>query len=210
MPSPSAMSESLSTLPAIRLLLVEDHADTRNVFCRLFTLHGVDVTGVDSIAAGKRAADASLFDLALIDLGLPDGDGCELMRYLREAHGLPGIAVTGSGMPDDLERCRAAGFAGHILKPFSVGELVEEIRRLTESSPRNITAHPLGSGHVTPLKISIEGYTVVRLASDSQPARYAIYRPDGSQCYAALMRTEVEREIEHDRRSAQRPAAPQG
>ena len=60
------------------------------------------------------------FDLVLSDIGLPDEDGFTLMRKLRDAYGLRGIALTGYGMEEDQVRSNEAGFISHLTKPISV------------------------------------------------------------------------------------------
>ena len=69
-------------------------------------------------------------DVALLDIGLPDMDGYELARALRER--LPGItlaALTGYGQPEDRERSRAAGFDVHLVKPVAIEEVLRVIAR---------------------------------------------------------------------------------
>ena len=57
-------------------------------------------------------------DLLVTDIGLPDGNGCELMKRFKESYGRPGIAISGFGQPEDLERSRRAGFSHHLVKPI--------------------------------------------------------------------------------------------
>jgi CheY-like chemotaxis protein len=68
--------------------------------------------------------------LAIVDVGLPDGDGCELMTTLRSDHGLGGVALTGNGMEDDVKRCRRAGFDHHFLKPIDMPKFNASIGQL--------------------------------------------------------------------------------
>ena len=63
------------------------------------------------------------FDLLISDIGLPDGNGYELMEELRGRHGLVGIALTGYGMEEDVNRSHAAGFMTQLTKPVSVQAL---------------------------------------------------------------------------------------
>ena len=79
----------------------------------------------------QEALDASRsggFDLVLSDLGLPDGNGLDLMRTLRDQHGLLGIAITGHGMADDLRNTRDAGFVGHLVKPITLQRLSDAVQ----------------------------------------------------------------------------------
>ncbi len=101
-----------ASLPAARrILLVEDHEQTRLTLVQLLERRGHTVSAVGNIAAAKEAAAAGVFDLVISDLGLPDGDGYELMAELSTALRLPGIALSGYGMDDDIARSRKAVFS---------------------------------------------------------------------------------------------------
>ncbi|HYC69623.1 MAG TPA: PAS domain S-box protein [Opitutaceae bacterium] len=115
----------------VRVLLVEDHAATRETVARLLARRNYDVTAVGSAAEARLAATGQKFEVLVSDVGLPDGDGYELMMELRRAQpGLRGIAVSGYGMDEDLSRSRHAGFAAHLVKPVSISALDETLRRL--------------------------------------------------------------------------------
>jgi PAS domain S-box-containing protein len=115
---------------SLRILLVEDHEDTRRVMLKLLGGNHM-VRAVGTVAAALRAADAEPFDLVISDLGLPDDSGLELMRQLNRKHGLRGIALSGFGMEDDLRKSRDAGFVEHIIKPVDVASLRTILRRLS-------------------------------------------------------------------------------
>lgn len=114
-----------------KILLVEDHADSAAVVARLLRWLGHDVRRAATCAQAKAAAEAEAaveagpFDLLLCDIGLPDGDGCELLRELRQRYGLEleGVAMTGYVYPADRERCLAAGFSRFLPKPFDLDDL---------------------------------------------------------------------------------------
>ena len=65
------------------------------------------------------------------DLGLPDGTGTDLMRELRETHGLRGIALSGYGMEEDIARAREAGFVSHLTKPVDFQQLERALREIS-------------------------------------------------------------------------------
>jgi DNA-binding response OmpR family regulator len=85
------------------------------------------VTSVASLGEAREAAARERFHLLISDIGLPDGNGCELMSELRGSQGLSGIALTGYGMENDIARTREAGFATHLIKPLSVQSLEKAI-----------------------------------------------------------------------------------
>ena len=111
-----------------RILLVEDHADTRDVLARLLTGLGFVVTSVGSVKEAVEAAERQPFDLLLSDIGLPDGSGMDVMKQVGARHGLKGIALSGFGQDEDIRRSRDAGFATHITKPVNVQVLDQVIR----------------------------------------------------------------------------------
>jgi hypothetical protein len=139
-----AMATSLLDTPVVflpqetkrgdaRILLVEDHEDTARVLRRILEHAGYRVTHGGTVAAARAAAGADRFDLVISDLGLPDGSGLDLMRFLRAHYGLSGIALSGFGTEDDLAASSAAGFAEHLTKPADWPQLRAAIERLLAS-----------------------------------------------------------------------------
>jgi CheY-like chemotaxis protein len=106
-----------------RILLVEDHAPTRATLERLLVRRKFAVAAAGSLDEARQLAREQTFDLLISDVGLPDGNGYDLMRECAGAHGLTGIALTGFGMEQDVARSRAAGFAAHLTKPVNVHAL---------------------------------------------------------------------------------------
>ncbi|HYG63607.1 MAG TPA: response regulator, partial [Thermoanaerobaculia bacterium] len=116
----------------LSILLVEDHPDTAAALADLLRAAGHQVTVRGTVAEGKAAADEVYaagggFDLLLSDLGLPDGTGLELMRHLGGCYALPGIALSGYGMDEDLQASREAGFSRHLVKPVDLSTLMAAI-----------------------------------------------------------------------------------
>jgi PAS domain S-box-containing protein len=117
-----------------RILLVEDHADTARVLLRLLERSGYDTQHASRIAVAEQVASQQPFDLVISDVGLPDGSGLDLMRKLREQHGLTGIALSGYGMDEDRAASVAAGFAEHFTKPVDSERLRDAVDRLLRSN----------------------------------------------------------------------------
>ena len=115
---------------SLRLLLVEDHGATLEVLTRLLSREGHHVVAAATVGAALAAAEKEEFDAVVSDLGLPDGTGTELMVQLRERHGLRGIALSGYGMEEDLERTREAGFIAHLIKPVDFNQLRRALETL--------------------------------------------------------------------------------
>jgi len=114
-----------------RLLLVEDHIDTLRTFARILRQKGFDVQEATTVSEAIESSRSG--DLLLSDIALPDGDGRDLMRRLRERN-IPGIAISGFGSAQDREEYRRAGFAESLVKPVDVDQLIGAIRRVTETA----------------------------------------------------------------------------
>jgi PAS domain S-box-containing protein len=114
-----------------QILFVEDHEDTARVLGRILQNAGFDVSHAGTVAGARTLAAGRRFDLVISDLGLPDGSGLELMKALRDAQGLTGIALSGFGTEEDVAASLAAGFAAHLTKPVDWDRLRSEIERLT-------------------------------------------------------------------------------
>jgi PAS domain S-box-containing protein len=114
----------------IHILFVEDHADTARVLGRILRNAGFDVSHAGTVAEARSLAASKRFDLLISDLGLPDGSGLELMRALRDAQGMKGIALSGFGTDEDVAASAAAGFAAHLTKPVDWERLRTEIERI--------------------------------------------------------------------------------
>lgn len=118
-----------------RILLVEDHAPTRLALEQLLIRRNYDVRSAASAAEARALAKRESFILLISDIGLPDGNGYELMKEFRETYGMVGISLTGYGMEDDVLRSQRAGFIQHLTKPVRMQSLDEVLSRIPGSSP---------------------------------------------------------------------------
>ena len=116
-----------------RVLLVEDHADTREGLRRLLQLHGFHVRTAGCCADALLVAaemSAGRLDVVVGDVGLPDGDGVELMRTIMSRHACRAIALTGWGDDADLRRYRDAGIDRSFVKPVDLAVLLSALEAL--------------------------------------------------------------------------------
>jgi len=108
---------------SIRILLVEDHEPTRTSLARLLMHRYYEVITASCVAEARELANAKEFHLIISDIGLPDGNGYDLMRELRKSRPIKGIALTGYGMEHDVSRSQNAGFMTHLTKPVGIQSL---------------------------------------------------------------------------------------
>jgi PAS domain S-box-containing protein len=135
-PTPAAKVAAAQLASAgLRILLVEDHEDTRQVFQMILKQKGHSVETAASGEAALALAGSQAFDIVISDLGLPDLSGTDLMSILRERYSLRGVAVSGYGMEEDIRRSKSAGFDYHLTKPADpakihllLSEIMKEIR----------------------------------------------------------------------------------
>jgi PAS domain S-box-containing protein len=113
-----------------RVLLVEDHEDTRLVMTRLLQSFGCVVVAVGSVSEALSSSEKNEFDLLISDIGLPDGTGMQLMQRLKASKAMRGIALSGFGHEDDLRRSEEAGFEMHLTKPINLQTLRETVQRV--------------------------------------------------------------------------------
>lgn len=113
-----------------RILIVEDHADTARLIARLLEKSGHAVRHAGRVDAALEMLRHESFDLLLSDVGLPDRPGYELMQAVRKTYGIPGIAMTGYAMEEDVRTCHEAGFSEHLVKPVDLQLLKQAIQRV--------------------------------------------------------------------------------
>jgi CheY-like chemotaxis protein len=116
---------------SLKFFVVENHQDTLDAIKMFLEAQGHTVETAPDMKTGLKLAPRTQFDVLISDIGLPDGDGWELMRALREKMpGVKGIAMSGYGMRADMDKSKAAGYAAHIVKPFGPAELDSALKKL--------------------------------------------------------------------------------
>jgi len=113
----------------LRLIVVEDHADTAEGLKRFLKAVGYQVFVATDMASALSLASSAEFDLLLSDLALPDGDGWELMKRLSAKRRIRAIAFSAHNSPADIQRSAEAGFIEHLPKPLSPEKLCAAIER---------------------------------------------------------------------------------
>ena len=115
-----------------KILIVEDYPVTQRVLSLTLKNSGHDVQIANHGVEALQQLDISPVDLALVDIAMPEMDGLELLRHLRNDkryNALPVIMLTASGQDEDRQTALNIGADGFLTKPTSSRELLETIQR---------------------------------------------------------------------------------
>jgi CheY-like chemotaxis protein len=117
------------SLNGLRVLVVDDEPDSRELVAAILATVGAEVISVGSATEALDQMELQRFDLLISDIGMPDMNGYELIgrvRQLSEEHGgrIPAAALTAYAGIDDRKRALAAGYEMHIPKPFEAADLI--------------------------------------------------------------------------------------
>jgi CheY-like chemotaxis protein len=134
---------SSPSLHGLRVLVVEDEADSRDLLAALLGAGGAMVTAVPSVPEALAQFDRDVPDLLIADLGLPHEDGYSLIRQVRalasgSADRVPAMALTAYARPEDRDKALAAGFQMHLAKPVAPDDFMDAVSALARRS-RNRT-----------------------------------------------------------------------
>jgi CheY-like chemotaxis protein len=128
-PAPAEPPRQTPHRRPLRILLVEDHDDTRTSLERLLRHFGYEVQGAQDAIDAHQKIEKQIFDILISDIGLPGQSGLELVQEIRKRRPIPAIALSGFGMDADVKQSRAAGFAEHLVKPIDFTKLREAVER---------------------------------------------------------------------------------
>jgi len=121
---------------SIRLLFVEDDPDSRTAVHRLLVARGINVFSVATFAEATRIGTLHAFDLLITDIGLPDGNGLDLLKFFaRQSPQIKGVSLSGYGSETDINLSKSAGFAVHLVKPIGIATLEAALDTAIEASP---------------------------------------------------------------------------
>jgi CheY-like chemotaxis protein len=131
--APNPQTTSSEELSRRTALVVDDVADVTEMLAVFLSHAGYNVVTAASAPAALKAASERQFDVIISDIGMPDMNGYQLAREVRQLPGyeaVPMVAVTGYSMFDDKERSTKAGFNAHMTKPIDPRALLDLIEHL--------------------------------------------------------------------------------
>lgn len=112
----------------MRILIIEDDKEIRALMRSSLGVEGFDTITATSISEARAILKQQMPDLMILDLGLPDGDGTDLVKELRQHNNLPIIVVSARHQEEQKVRLLDAGADDYVTKPFSIPELLARLR----------------------------------------------------------------------------------
>lgn len=135
-----ADEDEKGSLAGLRVFLVDDSEDTLVLIKRLLQREGALVTDTSLPKQALSLLKEGEFDILISDIGMPEMDGYELIRALRDWEGprnrhLPAIALSAYTSTEDIRKALESGFQQHLSKPSPIKSIVKEVLRLTGKTP---------------------------------------------------------------------------
>ncbi len=144
------------------ILVVEDEPQMRRFIRASLQSHGYRVLEADRVAEAMALVTSHNPELLLLDLGLPDGDGIDLAKSIREWSKVPIIVISARGREDDKVMALDAGADDYLTKPFGVNELLARMRVALRHAQTAGASAPLSVFEVADLKIDVVRREVFR------------------------------------------------
>lgn len=139
MTSLTADSPDIAALRNVKILVVDDDDDTRDLIAAVLKNAGAAVTTANSVREAIAVMSKQDAELLVSDIGMPFEDGYELIRRVRQgavsdaARSMPAVAVTAFASAKDRQAALSAGFQAHVSKPFDAQGLVQLLSRLAQT-----------------------------------------------------------------------------
>ncbi len=141
----------------LRILVVDDHDDTRRVIGSLLRRKGHEVFTASNVSSAIEVLAHEAIDLLLSDIGLPDGTGYELMERGKALQPLTGVAFSGFGMSQDIARALDCGFAYHMVKPLNFEQLESVLRQVRPKNVFKAAGNGISGGTARPTVPNLRG-----------------------------------------------------
>ena len=158
-----------------RIVLIEDDVDIRRLVAGALAGDGHDVESAERGLSGLELAVKGGADLVIMDLGLPDVDGTELLRMIRAVSQVPIIVITARGADDVVVATLDAGADDYLVKPFSVAQLEARVRAVLRRKVQDGSAGRLEVGELV-IDVPARTASVEGRALDLSPKEFDLLR----------------------------------
>ncbi len=211
-----SLERPLEGMKELRVLLVEDEARMSKLVSRALVRAGFVVDAFDTCADGREALSLIHYDAAILDLGLPDGDGLTLLTATRSnSRNIPILVLTARDTVEDRVSGLDAGADDYLVKPFAMSELIARTKALLRR-PGNALGTLLNAGNVTfdsigrdvkigdvAIALGIKYHSGSRSSSSTQAARCRRHCSDSHSAGSGLPPRRIENMIQSWLRSLQ-------
>ena len=143
------------------VLIVEDDDAIRSFVKYSFENEGYKAVAVSTVTEALQVAQANSFTLIIVDLGLPDGSGIEIIQKVRNSQEASILVLSARTIEDDKVEALDAGADDYITKPFGVSELQARVRALLRRS-KNVLAAPKQHFEFADVKVDLEKHQVYK------------------------------------------------
>lgn len=183
------------TAPGPLVMVVEDEAPVRRFLGAALAAHGYRVVEAGSVAEAERLAPGHNPEVFLLDLGLPDGDGIDLARRLREWSRAPIIVLSARGREEDKVDALDAGADDYLTKPFGVKELLARMRVAARHAQAPADQPPVVE--VGPLRIDLSRREVTLAGAEIRltPTEYRVLALLARNAGKVLTHRQILREV---------------
>lgn len=131
-----------------RIVLIEDDVEIRRLAAAALSDQGHDVETADRALEGLELAVKGAADLVVLDLGLPDIDGSELLRMIRSVSEVPVVVITARGADETVVATLDSGADDYLVKPFSMAQLEARVRAVLRRRQSGGAANRLTVGEL--------------------------------------------------------------
>lgn len=158
-----------------RIVLIEDDVDIRRLVAGALASEGHDVESADRGLPGLELAVKGGADLVIMDLGLPDVDGTELLRMIRAVSQVPVVVITARGADEVVVATLDAGADDYLVKPFSVAQLEARVRAVLRRKGEDGSAGDLVVGDLV-IDVPARTATVEGRTLDLSPKEFDLLK----------------------------------
>ena len=153
-----ARASALAALGGRRMLIVDDNQTNRRILREMLAAEGIKVDEATTAAEGLAALRKVRYDIAILDVQMPDMDGFQLATAVRGEKKIAKtnlLMLTSAGQRGDGERCRELGIRGYLTKPISRSDLLEALGTVLAGSPEEtgtpdvVTRHTIAESRAT-------------------------------------------------------------
>jgi two-component system, OmpR family, KDP operon response regulator KdpE len=179
-------------LVADRILIVDDEPNLLATIAPLLRTRGYDVLTAMSGHAALEAVHRDAPDLVILDLGLPDLDGVDVCRQIRESRSTPIVVLSARGAENDKVRALDAGADDYVTKPFGTEELLARVRVALRRIDTASSSEPLVRGTLVidreRFRVLVDGREVRLTPKEFELLTYLAQRPGRVVTHRAILR----------------------